>query len=123
MTDANAAWAALSKAASAARGRRIAGLFDADGTGAAPATPDNSTLARHYETVLDFQRLAAWLVQRTGTINITHQALADELGTVREIVTRLLRRFEREGWVTLSREHIHISNSSALRTLASTLPA
>ena len=30
-----------------------------------------------------------------------HQALADELGTVREIVTRLLRRFERAGWVAL----------------------
>jgi CRP/FNR family transcriptional regulator len=42
---------------------------------------------------------------------------------VREIVTRLLRRFEREGWVSLSREHIHISNSGALRALASALPA
>jgi CRP/FNR family transcriptional regulator len=69
------------------------------------------------------QRLAAALLGRGQDLALTHQALADELGTVREIVTRLLRRFEREGWVTLSREHIHISNSAALRALASSLPA
>jgi CRP/FNR family transcriptional regulator len=69
------------------------------------------------------QRLAAALLGRGQDLALTHQAIADELGTVREIVTRLLRRFEREGWVSLSREHIHISNSGALRALASTLPA
>jgi len=37
------------------------GLFDADGNGAEPAPPDNSTLARSYETVLDADRLAHWL--------------------------------------------------------------
>ena len=36
-------------------------LFDADGTGAAPAPPDHSALARRYETVLDCEHLAAWL--------------------------------------------------------------
>ena len=56
-------------------------------------------------------------------IAITHQQLADELGTVREIVTRLLRRFEREGWVRLAREHIHILDSAALRTVAAALQA
>jgi CRP/FNR family transcriptional regulator len=30
----------------------------------------------------------------------------------------LLRRFEREGWVDLAREHISIRDSQALRTLA-----
>ena len=54
---------------------------------------------------------------------ITHQTLADELGTVREIVTRLLRRFEREGWVALGREQIQITNSAALRELSATLAA
>jgi CRP/FNR family transcriptional regulator, anaerobic regulatory protein len=67
------------------------------------------------------QRLAAALLGRGSDLVITHQTLADELGTVREIITRLLRRFEREGWLALSREHIHISNSAALRTLASAL--
>lgn len=69
------------------------------------------------------QRLAAALLGRGQDLALTHQTLADELGTVREIVTRLLRRFEREGWVSLSREHIHICNSSALRGLASALNA
>ena len=69
------------------------------------------------------QRLAAALLGRGRQLSITHQALADELGTVREIVSRLLRRFEREVWVSLSRERIHISDSAALRALAATLPA
>lgn len=69
------------------------------------------------------QRLAAALLGRGQDIGITHQQLADELGTVREIVTRLLRRFEREGWVELAREHIHIIDSAALRTMAAALQA
>ncbi len=64
------------------------------------------------------QRLAAALLGRGPNLALTHQALADELGTVREIVSRLLRRFEREGWVSLSRERIHICNSAALRAMA-----
>jgi len=65
------------------------------------------------------RRLAAALLGRGQQLNITHQALANELGTVREIVTRLLRRFERDGWVTLGREQITIVNSAALRALVS----
>lgn len=68
------------------------------------------------------QRLAAALLGRGPDLALTHQALADELGTVREIITRLLRRFEREGWVELSRERVHISNSAALRAVAAALP-
>ncbi len=68
------------------------------------------------------QRLAAALLGHGSERAVTHQALADELGTVREIVTRLLRRFEREGWVELARERILIRNSVALRTLAAALP-
>ncbi|MDI1270047.1 MAG: Crp/Fnr family transcriptional regulator [Polaromonas sp.] len=69
------------------------------------------------------QRLAAALLGRGQDLALTHQALADELGTVREIVSRLLRRFEREGWVELAREHIHIRDSAALRAMAAALPA
>jgi CRP/FNR family transcriptional regulator len=64
------------------------------------------------------QRLAAALLGRGQDLMLTHQELADELGTVREIVSRLLRRFEREGWVELSRERIQIRNSAALRAVA-----
>lgn len=65
------------------------------------------------------RRLATALLGRGQHLSLTHQALADELGTVREMVTRLLRRFEREGWVALGREQITILNSAALRALAS----
>ena len=64
------------------------------------------------------QRLAAALLGHGTEVLTTHQNLADELGTVREIVTRLLRRFEREGWVELGRERIRIVDSAALRGLA-----
>lgn len=64
------------------------------------------------------QRLAAALLGHGASVSVTHQALADELGTVREIVTRLLKRFERAGWVVLGREHIELRDAPALRALA-----
>ena len=67
------------------------------------------------------QRLAAALLGHGQALHTTHQALADELGTVREIVTRLLRRFERDGWVSLGREHIQIIQSAGLRELAASI--
>jgi CRP/FNR family transcriptional regulator len=66
------------------------------------------------------QRLAATLLGRGQNLTLTHQQLANELGTVREMVSRLLRRFEREGWVGLAREHIEIRDSKALRAIAET---
>jgi CRP/FNR family transcriptional regulator len=68
------------------------------------------------------QRLAAALLGRGQDLYLSHQTLADELGTVREMVTRLLRRFEREGWLTLGREHIHLDNSVALQAMANGTP-
>jgi CRP/FNR family transcriptional regulator, anaerobic regulatory protein len=64
------------------------------------------------------QRLAACLLGRGPDLALSHQQLANELGTVREMVSRLLRRFEREGWVELARERILIRDSAALRALA-----
>lgn len=64
------------------------------------------------------RRLAAALLGRGPELAVTHQELADALGTVREIVTRLLRRFEREGWIELARERIRILDSAALRAAA-----
>lgn len=63
-------------------------------------------------------RLAATLLGHGQQLRATHQALADELGTVREMVTRLLHRFERDGLVELSRECITIRDSAALRAIA-----
>ena len=68
------------------------------------------------------QRLAALLVERGrgggATVQATHQALADDLGSVREIVTRLLRSFEDRGLVELGRERITLRDPAALAALA-----
>ena len=68
------------------------------------------------------QRLAALLVEKSGggkaTVQATHQALADDLGSVREIVTRLLRSFEDRGFVELGRERIDVREPDALASLA-----
>jgi len=64
------------------------------------------------------QRLAHALLGRGAVVRATHQALADELGTVREIVSRLLKRFERAGWIAVSRERIDVLDSRALRAAA-----
>jgi CRP/FNR family transcriptional regulator len=64
------------------------------------------------------QRLAGALLGHGASLHITHQALADQLGTVREMVTRLLKRFEGAGWVTLARERIDVLDGRSLRALA-----
>lgn len=64
------------------------------------------------------QRLALLLGGKASPIRITHQGLADELGSAREIVSRLLKGFAEQGWVKLGREHIEISNRPALKKFA-----
>jgi CRP/FNR family transcriptional regulator len=63
------------------------------------------------------QRLAALLVSRPSPIHTTHQALADELGSVREMVSRMLKQFAEQGWVKLGREQIDVTDVPALRKL------
>lgn len=64
------------------------------------------------------ERLAGVLLGRGTTIHETHQQLADELGTAREIVSRLLRRFEVAGVVRLGRERVEIVDAAGLRSIA-----
>lgn len=64
------------------------------------------------------RRLAALLVARAPDLRVTHQELADELGSVREIVTRLLRGFEEHGWVRLGRERVSVTDVASLRRVA-----
>lgn len=65
-------------------------------------------------------RLAKLLLDAgSATISRTHQLIADELGTAREVVSRQLKRFELKGWVSLGRGHVEISNRTALEKLAS----
>jgi CRP/FNR family transcriptional regulator len=64
------------------------------------------------------QRLAALLLGKGELVRTTHQGLADELGSVREMVSRLLSNFQDRGWVELGREQIRITDAAALRRLA-----
>lgn len=64
------------------------------------------------------QRLAAALLGHGPVVHASHQALADQLGTVREIVTRLLTRFERAGWIQVTRERTELLDIAALQHLA-----
>lgn len=67
------------------------------------------------------QRLAAWLLQRGPLIAVSHQVVADELGSVREIVSRLLKQFEEEGSVRLGRERIEVLAPATLKLKAAGL--
>ena len=62
-------------------------------------------------------RLAQLLVQRGPLVEATQQQLADELGSVREIVSRLLRQFEERGWVELARNRVTVRDARALAEL------
>jgi CRP/FNR family transcriptional regulator len=64
------------------------------------------------------RRLASTLLGRGRVVALTHQQLADELGSVREIVTRLLRGFSDQGLVRLTRGAIEVLDAVALRRVA-----
>lgn len=51
-------------------------------------------------------------------IQVTHQDLASELGTAREVVSRHLKKFELEGWLELGRGTIKINSVDTLIELA-----
>ena len=66
------------------------------------------------------QRLAACLLERghSGEVGATHQELAAELGTAREVVSRQLKEFEHRGWIGLARGRIVLRDLAALANLA-----
>jgi len=62
-------------------------------------------------------RLAQRLLKLTGatsSIALTHQELANELGTAREVISRQLKEFEHRNWIALARARIEICNRTAL---------
>jgi CRP/FNR family transcriptional regulator, anaerobic regulatory protein len=65
-------------------------------------------------------RLARLLLEsaRDGVVTTTHQALAAELGTAREVVSRILQRMEREGALSSERGQIRIRDAALLRETA-----
>ena len=64
-------------------------------------------------------RLAKVLLDaNTTTITRTHQNIADELGTAREVVSRQLKRLEQKGAVSLGRGHVEITDRKTLEKMA-----
>jgi CRP/FNR family transcriptional regulator, anaerobic regulatory protein len=66
------------------------------------------------------QRLAARLLDPQASLAVSHAALARELGSVREIVSRLLGQFAERGLVRLTRAQIEVLDPDGLRQLART---
>ncbi len=64
------------------------------------------------------QRLAALLLGKGRMLHTTHQQLADELGSVREMISRLLKGFAEQGLVALGREQVEILDPGGLRRIA-----
>lgn len=69
------------------------------------------------------KRLAAFLLEESAldggdSLNITHERIASHLGTAREVVTRMLRYFQSEGMVSLSRGTVELTDREKLRALA-----
>lgn len=63
-------------------------------------------------------RLARYLIQHGRDrieLHITHQELATELGSAREVISRQLKQFEQQGWVQLGRGTIRVDSLDALR--------
>jgi CRP/FNR family transcriptional regulator, anaerobic regulatory protein len=71
-----------------------------------------------------FQRIDVRLAERLlelaqdGLIAATHHALAVELGTAREVISRTLGEFQRRGWVELARGEIRIASRAGLEKLS-----
>lgn len=63
------------------------------------------------------QRLARWLARQPAPdLYLTHEHIAQELGTAREVVSRTLKSFERQGWIALGRGKLTIKDVSGLKS-------
>ncbi len=69
------------------------------------------------------KRVAAFLLEEasiegTDKLKITHECIANHLGSHREVITRMLRYFQNEGMVKLSRGVVEITDSAKLEELS-----
>ena len=69
------------------------------------------------------ERLAAFLLEEsrlenTASLVITHEKIANHMGTAREVVTRMLRYFQSEGMVRLTRGSVEITDAKRLAQLS-----
>lgn len=68
------------------------------------------------------KRLAAFLleesrVEESDVLKITHEKIASHMGTAREVVTRMLRYFQSEGMVSLTRGAIELTDRKKLELM------
>ena len=73
---------------------------------------------------IDF-RLARYLLKHGRErieLQITHQDLATELGSAREVISRQLKAFEQKGWIQLGRGTIRVDDLDGLRALIELSP-
>ena len=68
------------------------------------------------------KRLAGFLLEEAAieedrNLKITHEKIANHMGTAREVVTRMLRYFQSEGMVRLTRGTVEITNETRLAAL------
>ena len=69
----------------------------------------SNVASRLADTILEHRSLAG-----SDTLKITHDALARDIGTAREVVTRLLKQFQTDGLVKLTRGHIEVLDAAKL---------
>ena len=69
------------------------------------------------------KRLAKFLLEEcdleeSDSLKITHEKIANHMGTAREVVTRMLRYFQSEGMIRLTRGTVDLKDKKQLRMLA-----
>ncbi len=67
------------------------------------------------------ERLAGYLLRRTteaSRLNETQESIAAQLGTAREVVSRILNDFERQSFVHISRGHVEVLDREGLGSVA-----
>ena len=99
----------------------------------AVATYANSLISSHFSELMWLveqimwksfdKRLAKFLVEEsalegTTSLKITHEIIANHMGSAREVVTRMLRYFQTEGMVKLTRGTVELTDTHRLETLA-----
>ena len=99
----------------------------------AVANYSNSLMSSHFSELMWLmeqvmwksfdRRLAGFLLDEsslegTDCLNITHEKIANHMGTAREVVTRMLRYFQSEGLVKLTRGAVQIVDRTRLEELA-----
>ena len=80
---------------------------------------ETTGFSRNYNIVF---RLAGAILEHMALageekFSITHDVLARDMGTAREVVTRLLKQFQTEGYVRLSRGYIEVLDAKALKKI------